>query len=138
MPSGDPTWTCRFCGSMYFTNIQTKCYCRGIYDQALRNNDELLSDLMYEIEQFSDSTFGGPKDRDESYPLKKLKLELEELIQNTDDKMEWADCMLLLLDAARRKGHTPKKLFEFCLEKLEINKTRTWEKSEDGIFSHKK
>jgi hypothetical protein len=98
-----------------------------------------LNQLMVEIQQFSDKTFGDPTQRDCTEPLKKLKDELEELLQKPDDNMEWADCMLLLLDAARRKGITPDTLFDYCLQKLEINKNRVWMKEEgSNKFSHKK
>lgn len=93
---------------------------------------------MKEIESFSDSAFGNPKQRNEMGALHHLHLEVAELIQNTDDHMEWADCMLLLLDAARRKGITPEQLFGYCLEKLEINKKRTWVKSDNNVYFHKK
>lgn len=96
-----------------------------------------LDQLMKEIESFSDNAFGNPTQRNELGPLHKLKDELDELIAKTDDTHEWADCMLLLLDAARRKGFTPEQLFGFCLEKLEINKTRRWVKSGE-IYSHEK
>ena len=96
-----------------------------------------LDQLMKEIESFSDTTFGNPTERNELGPLVKLKDELDELIAKTDDTHEWADCMLLLLDAARRKGITPEQLFGYCLEKLEINRTRTWVKT-GNKYSHAK
>ena len=92
---------------------------------------------MQEIESFSDSAFGNPSERNELGPLYKLKDELDELIAKTDDTLEWADCMLLLLDAARRKGITPEQLFGYCLEKLEINRGRKWIKT-GNTFSHAK
>ena len=50
--------------------------------------------------------------------------------------MEWADCLLLLLDAAWRKGHSVQDLFDFADEKLQINKKRKWEKQSNGVFYH--
>jgi hypothetical protein len=97
-----------------------------------------IDKLMVEIKKFSNKTFGTPQVRNERGALEHLKLEVIELLDNTDDKHEWADCMLLLLDAARRKGITVNKLIDYCFEKIEINKTRTWEKAKNGIYLHKK
>lgn len=97
-----------------------------------------LDELMEGIKEFSDKTFGTPEQRNEMGALNHLKLEVDELIQDTNDPLEWADCMLLLLDAARRKGYTTDQLFEFCLEKLEINKKRTWKKHDNNVYFHEK
>lgn len=39
---------------------------------------------------------------------------------------ELADCLLLLLDASRRAGHTPLDLVRAAADKLEVNKARAW------------
>jgi hypothetical protein len=96
-----------------------------------------LDHLMKEIQSFSDAAFGDPSKRNEMGTLHHLKFEIDELIEDPDDPLEWADCMLLLLDAARRKGYTPDQLFDFCLEKLEINKKRKWVKSDNNVYFHK-
>ena len=87
-----------------------------------------LHKLLKEIETFSNSAFGTPQVRNETATLRKLKAEIDELIENPNDKHEWADVFLLLLDAARRKGYTINDLISFGLEKIEINKNRTWKK----------
>ena len=59
-------------------------------------------------------------------------------MDNPNDELEWADCFLLLLDAARRKGHSLDDLIKFANTKLEINKKRSWVKDNNGIFKHVK
>lgn len=86
--------------------------------------------------KFSSETFGTPEERDCLGPLHHLQEEVRELIDNTNDKMEWADCFLLLLDAAWRKGYTIDDLVEFAKLKLEINKTRSWKKDKNGVYKH--
>jgi predicted house-cleaning noncanonical NTP pyrophosphatase (MazG superfamily) len=65
-----------------------------------------------------------------------LQEEVKELIDNPNDEAEWADCFLLLLDAARRKGHSVDDLVKFANAKLEINKARSWKQNENGVFKH--
>lgn len=97
-----------------------------------------LEKLMAEYPAWSDATFGDATVRNEMGALHHLKMEIDELIANPDDTSEWADCMLLLLDAARRKGHSPDQLFDFCYEKLQVNKKRTWTQSANGVYLHDK
>lgn len=87
---------------------------------------------------FSQKTFGSPEERTCVEPLKHLLEEVQELIDNPDDEMEWADCFLLLLDAAWRKGYSVDDLRKFASRKLKINKKRTWTKRKDGVFKHVK
>lgn len=87
---------------------------------------------------FSFKTFGTPAEHSFLLTLKKLQHELEELIENPDDEMEWSDCFLAFLDAAQRKGYSINELVEFASRKLEINKKRNWKKNSDGTFSHVK
>ena len=51
--------------------------------------------------------------------------------------MEFADCMMLILDAAAHHGITATQLFDAVKEKLEINKNRMWDKpDENGVCEH--
>lgn len=92
--------------------------------------------FIKERNKFSGETFGSPEERDCMGPLYHLREEIDELIDNPNDTSEWADCLLLLLDAAWRKGHTFDELVGFAMAKLEVNKKRTWEKSVNGIYKH--
>ena len=96
--------------------------------------DQFITDRNH----FSSNAFGTPAERDCIGPLRHLQEEVVELIENPDDHMEWADCFLLLLDAAWRKGHSVEDLFDFARQKLEINKKRTWAKKANGVYNHVK
>lgn len=51
--------------------------------------------------------------------------------------MEYADCLLLLLDSAANFGFNTKELIEYANRKLEINKKRNWGKpDENGVIKH--
>ena len=99
-------------------------------------NLDKFNNFIKDRQRFSNDTFGSPEVRDCIAPLTHLQDEIVELKENPNDEMEWADCMLLLLDAAWRKGHTVDDLLEFSIKKLEINKKRTWEKKPNGVYKH--
>lgn len=123
----------------------------------------MLDYLKTEIKEFSEGQF-GPRS-DPRGPLNHLKAEVIELIDainenvavSSDDlfkyeeklelehaeEEEWADCLLLLLDAFRiRYGNDTSfnKLLHFSLNKLEVVKNREWdvEPDKDGVYHSKK
>ena len=65
--------------------------------------------------------------------LKHLQEEIDELKKCPSDPMEMADCALLLFDIATYHGVD---LLDAARAKLEINRTRKWEKTDDG-YRHK-
>ena len=86
---------------------------------------------------WSRETFGADEVRGPLGPLKHLEKEAKEAQENPDDEFEYADCLFLLFDAARRKGMTLQQLIETCEVKLEINKLRKWNKpTDDGPVEH--
>lgn len=104
----------------------------------------MIDYVKAEIAKFSDEQFGIRSDP--SGPLNHLKEEVVELIEaigKNNEEEEWADCMLLLLDAFRiRYGNDVSfnKLLHFCLNKLDVIKKRVWDKEpdENGVFHSKK
>lgn len=123
----------------------------------------MLNYLKDEIRNFSENQFGYRSDP--RGPLNHLKEEVVELIDaisavpiaNPDGQVdieqyeiirkneeeEWADCLLLLLDAFRiRYGNDTSynKLLHFALNKLEVIKNRDWdeEPDENGVYHSKK
>ena len=96
------------------------------------NNILKINAFLKDRIEFSNMTFGSPAERDCSYPLIHLKDEIQELLDAPDDTMEWADCTLLLLDAAWRKGYSLEDLIDFSIKKLEINKKRKWKQLDNG------
>lgn len=105
-----------------------------------------LQNLMNEISEWSDATFGnGQRNPAIVYHLKK---ELDELIdcfhisavdspKNRMLRMEFADCFMLLLDSAHHACFSANDILEAVREKLEINKNREWDKpDENGVVEH--
>lgn len=116
-----------------------------------------LQILMDEIRCWSDQAFGNAQ-RTKAI-LFHLKKEVPEAIEAVRQKekvdhdgsvgvgefyrksknaaFEFADCFMLILDAASHFGMTANDLFMVTKEKLEINKTREWGKpDENGVVEH--
>jgi hypothetical protein len=81
--------------------------------------------LWDELSEWSQKTFGSDEERGPIGSLRHLKLEAEEAIQS-GERDEYADCLILILDAARRGGFTCSDLIDEALKKLEVCKTRTY------------
>ena len=93
--------------------------------------DERIQKFWNNQAEWSQKTFGSDAERGPIGPLKHLLKEVQEVLDYPDDDFEYADCLFLLFDAARRKGMTLKTLIETCETKLEINKMRNWNKPTD-------
>lgn len=90
--------------------------------------------LQDDIGAFTDVTF--PKSTPRSKALH-LSEEAQEAAADPADISEWADCMILLLDGARKAGFDTAKLYDAVLAKMEVNKKRTWQApDEDGVARH--
>ena len=70
--------------------------------------------------------------------LKKLKEEVDELIENPGDLHEYADCILALFGAAYKMNIPYKTLANAVKEKFDILLKRKWEKRPDGTYQHVK
>ncbi len=91
--------------------------------------------LQDDIAVWSDATFGVG--RHPLAPLSHLVKELSELIDEPCDRMEYADCLMLLLDAYRMAGGNADDMVTACFQKLEINKLRKWgEPDANGVVEH--
>lgn len=79
--------------------------------------------------EWSQATFGnvGPVG-----PLKHLAKEAMEAAAEPDDLSEWADMQFLLWDAQRRAGITDEQITKAMIEKLAVNKQRSWPEPKDG------
>lgn len=80
-----------------------------------------------EMTGWSRKTFGSDQERGPIGPLRHLKLEADEAIES-NERDEYADCLLLILDAARRAGFTYDYLIAVTLQKLAVCRTRTYPK----------
>jgi ParB/RepB/Spo0J family partition protein len=76
--------------------------------------------------EWSQATFGSDAERGPSGPLKHLALEAKEALENPTDIFEYADCLMLVLDATRRAGFSLRGLLGAAESKLNTNKTRQW------------
>lgn len=124
----------------------------------MKIKNEKLQQLMYEISEWSDRAFGSGPARNPGiiYHLKKEVDELIEALEKTNvlgvdnsigigeygrqvdrTKMEYADCLMLLLDSAHHFGIRADELIEFTDRKLQINKQRKWgNPDENGVVEH--
>ena len=91
--------------------------------------------LQDEIGEWADETF-GPKSSPRP-ALLHLQKEVQEVLDNPDDKVEYADCLMILLDAYRNAGGTADELVAIAFNKLEVNKQREWgPPDENGVCEH--
>ncbi|HEY1186933.1 MAG TPA: dATP/dGTP pyrophosphohydrolase domain-containing protein [Gemmata sp.] len=108
------------------------CRIGGRLDEALA-----LFALAADQARWSQQTFGLDSERGPIGALKHLAKEVQEaeaaFIMNNHllgDRgiiaEEFADCLLLLLDANRRAGLTPMQLIAAAQEKMTLNKAREW------------
>lgn len=87
-------------------------------------------DLIEDQADWSRKTFGSDAERGPIGALRHLSKEALEAAENPTDRSEYADCLLLILDAARRAGIKPLDLIHEAKAKMKINKSRTWPKPE--------
>lgn len=89
-----------------------------------------LADLVEDQADWSQKTFGSDSERGPIGPLKHLIKEANEAIANPTDPSEYADCLILILDASRRAGIKVMQLIEAAQAKMKKNKAREWPKCE--------
>jgi hypothetical protein len=85
-----------------------------------------LEDFWSAQSEWSQRTFGADSVRGPVGALRHLQRECDEAIADPSDVIEFADCLILLLDATRRAGHTLDDLVSAAERKAEINRSRTW------------
>lgn len=97
------------------------------------SNKKTVKDLQEEIKTWADQVF--PDRTPYSALAKMIMEEVPELLNGgQDDPGEWADLLILVLDAADLRGID---VVQAAWDKMEINKTRTWEVDpETGIMHH--
>lgn len=86
----------------------------------------LLQTIADEQAVWSQQTFGTDAVRGPVGPLKHLQREAQEAIDKPDDPVEYADCLLLTLDASRRAGISALSLLATAYAKLQLCKSREW------------
>lgn len=88
-----------------------------------------LAELAADQAAWSQATFGSDVERGPIGALLHLEREAREAAENPADVTEYADCLLLILDASRRAGLDPLKLIRAAQEKMKVNKSRVWPKT---------
>lgn len=96
---------------------------------------ELLDKLQAEIGEWQDKGFGRGQS---PVPLiHHLRKEVDELLMAPYNRIEYADCLILLLSAARKAGISADMLIIDAFKKLEVNKGRKWGKPDmNGVIEH--
>jgi predicted house-cleaning noncanonical NTP pyrophosphatase (MazG superfamily) len=94
---------------------------------------ENYPELMHEIGAWAAVTF---PDYSVQGKLEHLEEEVLELMAQPDDLEEWADCFILLFDAARKKGLSHTDILSAIRAKHEKNKARKWAQSTNGVYHH--
>ena len=92
-----------------------------------------LDQLKTEIEEWLVETF-GPEGGDQG-ALEKFREEAQELYENPDDPHEAADVFITLVGHCYRADI---RLLDAIAEKLAIIRTRTWERTGEGVYHHVK
>ena len=97
-----------------------------------------IESLFMKLAAWSDDTFGNPEKRGPAGPVRHLVEECYEILERPDDLTEYADALLLIMDASRRAGFAVDRLIHAAHQKLAINKEREWgEVVEDQPVHHK-
>ena len=94
------------------------------------NPTDSLLKLATEQAEWSQQTFGTDQERGPLGALMHLEKEAREAQEAPDDPSEYADCLLLIIDAARRAGIDITQLLQHAHDKLEICRQRKWPKPE--------
>ena len=93
--------------------------------------------LQDQTTYFANDTFGNTSDP--LPPLHHLKEEVDELIEAPGDITEFADCFILLVQAAKRSGFNMNDLYKASREKHRINTQREWGAPDaNGVVKHVK
>jgi NTP pyrophosphatase (non-canonical NTP hydrolase) len=111
-------------------------------EKLVEPKEKELQILMNEIRTWSDATFGDSR-RTISILYHLIK-EVPELIESIEKEetvittlFEFADCFMLLLDAASHHGYKADDILLAMSDKLEINKKRKWgNPDENGVIEH--
>lgn len=99
-----------------------------------------FAELYCDLAMWSDQTFGAIDTRGPLPALHHLKREVDEAIAQPgglEGLEEYADCLMILLDASRRAGFRLEQVVIAARHKLERNRQREWaEPDEDGVIEH--
>lgn len=95
-------------------------------DRAYLELGRSLTELARDQAAWSHETFGPASARGPVGPLKHLAKEAAEAADRPDDISEYADILILLLDATWRRGLVPEDIVGAALAKMAENRAREW------------
>lgn len=90
-----------------------------------------MKQLHERITSWGDKTFGPPETRSPLGPLNHLIEEAYECIDKPDDGYEYADCLILIFQAAHLAGFEYDDLHDHVVAKMIINEARKYPPVED-------
>jgi hypothetical protein len=102
----------------------------GLFEDVVLG--KALNILAHDQALWSQTVFGLDRDRGPIGSLKHLVKEAEEALGTPMEIEEYADCLIVLLDALRRAGFTVQEVTEAARLKMEVNVGRRWPPSVDG------
>ena len=124
-----------FRGLIIWTTNMTPVQIRHEYDRE--QFKDYLEDFWNQQADWSRAAFGTDAERGPEGPLRHLIKEAGEALGNQKDLTEYADCLFLVFDSCRRAGFSYADLLEACFAKLEVNRSRKWNKpSKDQPVEH--
>ena len=94
-----------------------------------------VDDLQAKLYAWSSDTFGDATVRGPEGPLNHLRKEIDEVIADPSDVVEFADMYMLVSDAASRAGHKMSDVIRASVDKLAVCETRDWGPVNDQGFS---
>ncbi len=93
-------------------------------------------DFQNRLGIWADSVFGDRTGNSGGLTMHLIE-EVVELHENPKDLLEYADCIMLIIDKARIEGFTMFDIEDACEKKLKINIKRKWGKvDENGLIKH--
>lgn len=89
-------------------------------------DNERLVRLIEDQARWSQKTFGSDDERGPLGAIRHLRKEVDEIEANPDDPEEYADALLLLMDAGRRAGFSFATIVYEAAAKQTVNERRQW------------
>lgn len=111
-----------------------------------KNKEIIVNKLLEDYNNWASKQFPNSTSLSSLIGLEREIIEVKEklfeqevgLINDEALKFEYVDCLMYLIDSARRSGISIEQLFIHFEKKLEINKNRDWKINSDNSYSHVK
>ena len=94
-----------------------------------------FQELLEKVKHLNKTCF--PKAKLE-HNLIHLQSEVDEVIKDPEDIIEWADMLICFVGGFGKTNFTIEQLSQACDKKIEINLNRTWVEQPNGTYKHLK